>query len=281
VLLRTVFENRGGAAGTASWAQEIPAGLEYLPEAGERVPALDERGRLVWEVDVPAPQRGLSAEKSGLSDAPCVVEREIRLQVADSALIDSRGGIRPLILRAFVDGGVLPGQMLHIPCPDITVRVLAERAELLPGALCVMKLQITNRGAAGAPLMLEADIPAGFSDASGKTQANASRVSRRLSWRVDAPPADESGPSVIEVTYLLRADELPRNLERQTVEHNASYMVAEGVPKKAVSAKTEISLPRSLSLVSGDGVLIAVASVLFLGTVAVFLLLLLHKDPSD
>jgi len=167
-----------------------------------------------------------------------------------------------------------------VPRPDIAVRVLAERAVLAPGALCIMKLQVVNRGEAGAPLLLKAYIPDGFVEASAAVPAGARRAGRRLSWRVEAPPADEGGPAVIEVTYPLRAEALPPNVRHRAVVHSASYTVAEGAPQKAEPATTEISRPRPLVLFTGEEVLISVAGVLLLGTVAVFLLMLLHKEPN-
>lgn len=268
LTLRTVFENLGAAAGIARWTQEIPAGLVCLPEAGETAPELDERGRLVLEVEVPP---------SGSS----VIEREIRLRVSDSALVNRRGGVRMLFLRGSVNDDALPAQGLNVPCPDIVVRVLAEHAVMKPGALCFMKLQIVNRGAAGAPLLLETRVPDGFAEASDTLPNGASREDAKLTWRVDVPPADAAGPSVMEVTYPLRADELPRDLESRTVAHTADYTVAEGVPQKAVSASTEISRPGPLSIVFNEGALVAVACVLFLGTVAVFLLMLLRREPRE
>ncbi|MCL2812166.1 MAG: hypothetical protein FWD25_09825 [Clostridia bacterium] len=268
VTLRMVFENGGGAEGTARWMQVLPEGLVYLPEPGENLPDIDEQGRLMWEVDVPA---------AGLG----VIEREIRLQVADLALVNRRGGQRGLFLRASVNGRALPLQTLNIICPDITVRVFAERAALTPGALCVMKLQVTNRGGAGAPVILEIEIPDGFAEASATIPSGARREGRKLSWRLEAPPADASGPAIIEVTYPLHAEALPRNLDSHVVTHDAVYTVAQGMPQKAISARTEIGRPRPLSLFSEDGVLIAVASVLLLGTVAVFLLLLLRREPEE
>ena len=267
VVLRTVFENRGGAPGSVSWAQALPEGLVFLPQTGESAPEIDERGRLVWEVEAPT--------------GPGVIERELRLQVADSALVNRRGGLRGLFLRASVDGKALPVQTLNIICPDITVRVLAERPVLATGALCVMKLQVTNRGAAAAPVVLEITIPEGFTEASAAIPSGARRVNRTLSWHLKTPPADDSGPAVVEVTYPLRAEALPRNLEKKTVAHDAVYTVAQGTAQRAVSAKTEIGRPRPLSLFSEDGVLIAVASVMLLGTVAVFLLLLLRREPEE
>ncbi|MCL2545263.1 MAG: hypothetical protein FWE77_05020 [Clostridia bacterium] len=264
VTLRTVFENHGGRAGVARWVQEVPAGFEHLPQAGESAFDVDGRGRLVWAVEVPP--------------RPGIAEREIRLRVADSALANRRGGLRTLFLRATVNGEALPVQTLDILCPDITVRVLAERAELAPGALCVMKLQITNRSATGAPLLLEADIPHGFAEASAALPTGARRAGRRLSWQVEAPPADASGPSVVEVAYPLRVEALPAGVQRRAVAHTAGYTVAGGAPQRAVSAKTVVSHPRPLALFSAEGVLIAVAGVLFLGTMAVFLLILLRKE---
>ncbi len=275
VTLRTVFENHGGAAGKVIWAQTLPEGLTYLPGASDALdPPKQEKGQLVWEVEVPPAEL-----VGGALSRPGVTERAVQLQVAESAAEDTPGGLRTLLIPAMVGDDALPVQSLDILCPDLTVQMLAERATLAPGSLCLMKLQVSNLGPAGAQVVLEADMPEGFAAAEYKRKAREPEPTlegRTLRWTLDVPPAQEGKPSVIEVVYPLSVGPLEEDEERRTVVHSARYAIAQGQPRSA-AAEIVISEKVPLDLHTGEVWMLAAVTASLLCALVVFLLVVVRK----
>ncbi len=280
IVLRTFFENAGGAEGTAVWTQTLPDGLVYVPEADKaQAPETDAQGRLVYTVEVPAAPQA----QGGLA-GPSVVERALRLRLTEEAAEECVGGRRQLKFPATVGLQALPAQTLTALCPDVTVQALAERAEVTPGSLCVITLRATNRGPAGAPVALEVEIPEGFTLAT-QPRSTASpqpeQAGRSLRWNFDIPAATPGDPAVVEVVYPLRAEPLARDQKTREVIHGARFAVADGVLHEALTAKVEVAR-RGLFDVSGtEWWVMGPLAMLFVGVIVVFILLMRERKKDS